>query len=75
VLRLDLNADYDCLHELVNQHVTLRQMLGHGPFNEHQCSYQSLVDNLRLFTSALLAKINTLVVQEGHVLVKKDGAA
>jgi IS5 family transposase len=75
VLRLDLNADYDRLHELVNQHVTLRQMLGHGPFNEHQYSYQSLVDNLRLFTPELLDKINTLVVQEGHVLVKKAGAA
>jgi len=75
VLRLDLNMDYDRLHELVNQHVTLRQMLGHGPFNEHQYSYQSLVDNLRLFTPELLDKINTLVVQEGHVLVKKGGAA
>jgi len=75
VLRLDLNADYDRLHELVNQHVTLRQMLGHGPFNEHQYSYQNLVDNIRLFTPELLDKINTLVVQEGHVLVKKGGAA
>lgn len=75
VLRLDLNADYDRIHELANQHVTLRQMLGHGPFNEHQYSYQSLVDNLKLFTPELLDKINTLVVQEGHVLVKKDGAA
>ncbi|CAD6879219.1 hypothetical protein [Methylomonas albis] len=75
MLRLDLNADSDRLHELVNQHVTLRQMLGHGPFNEHQYSYQSLVDNLRLFTPELLDKINTLVVQEGHVLVKKGGAA
>jgi hypothetical protein len=74
VLRLDLNADYDRIHELANQHATLRQMLGHGPFNEHQYSYQSLVDNLSLFTPELLDKINTLIVQEGHVLVKKGDA-
>lgn len=33
VLRLDLNIDYDRLHELVNQHNTIRQMLGHGTFD------------------------------------------
>ena len=33
VIRLDLNIDYDRLHELVNQHNTLRQMLGHGQFD------------------------------------------
>jgi len=27
-LRLDLNADFDWIHELANQHNTLRQMLG-----------------------------------------------
>lgn len=75
VLRLDLNADYDRIHELANQHVTLRQMLGHGPFDEHHYSYQSLVDNLSLFTPELLDKINTLIVEEGHVLVKKGDAA
>lgn len=37
VIRLDLNIDYDRLHELVNQHNTLRQMLGHGLFD--QASY------------------------------------
>ena len=33
VLRLDLNIDYDRLHEMVNQHGTIRQMLGHGAFD------------------------------------------
>jgi hypothetical protein len=75
VLRLDLNADYDRIHELANQHATLRQMLGHGPFDEHHYSYQSLVDNLSLFTPELLDKINLAVVEEGHVLVKKGDAA
>ena len=30
VLRLGLNADYDRIHELANEHATLRQMLGWG---------------------------------------------
>ena len=34
VLRLDLNQDYDRLHDLVNHHSAIRQMLGHGTFNE-----------------------------------------
>ncbi len=31
-LRLGLNADYDRIQELANQHRTLRMMLGHGIF-------------------------------------------
>src|SRR2546422_7135390 len=34
VIRLDLNCDYDRLHELVNQHITIREMLGHGAFED-----------------------------------------
>ena len=34
VLRLDLNQDYDRLHDLVNHHSAIRQLLGHGTFNE-----------------------------------------
>ena len=32
VVRLDLNIDYDRVHELANEHKTLREMLGHGTF-------------------------------------------
>ncbi len=34
VLRLGLNADYDRIHELANQHATLRLMLGHGGWED-----------------------------------------
>ena len=71
VVRLDLNCDYDHLLELVNQHNTLRQMLGHGPFDEHLYSLQSLKDSVRLLTPELLEQINGLVVASGHVLAKK----
>lgn len=75
VVRLDLNADYDRLHELVNHHDTLRLMLGHSPCLDYQYAYQTLIDNVCLFTPNLLEKINTLVVKEGHVLSKKGDAA
>ena len=76
VVRLDLNEDYDRLHELVNHHDTLREMLGHAMFDETNYAYQTLKDNVSLFTPELLDKINRVVVEAGHQLVKKkDGEA
>jgi transposase, IS5 family len=76
VLRLDLNADYDRLHELVNQHRTLRQMLGHSLYDEgKEYAYQTLVDNVGLLTPELLDKLNQLIVEGGHALIKKGSEA
>ena len=73
VLRLGLNADYDRIQELANQHGTLRQMLGHSDWTDKaQYKLQTLKDNLALFTPALLDRINQEVVGAGHVLVKKS---
>ena len=74
VVRLDLNEDYDRLHELVNQHHTLREMLGHAMFDETNYPYQTLKDNVSLFTPELLDKINQVVVGAGHDLLKKRPA-
>jgi hypothetical protein len=72
-LRLSLNADYDRIHELANQHRTVRQMLGHGFMDdETQYSLQRIKDNLRLFTAELLDRINQEVVRSGHTLLKKN---
>jgi transposase, IS5 family len=73
-LRLSLNADYDRIHELANQHHTLRQMLGHGLIidDAKQYNLQTLKDNLQLFTPEILDKINQAVVREGHRLLKKS---
>ncbi len=71
VLRLDLNCDYDRLHELVNEHITIREILGHGMFDETEYHFQTLKDNVSLLTPELLDKINALLVASGHALVKK----
>jgi len=75
VLRLGLNADYDRVHELANEHKTIRQMLGHTGWadgEEDRYQLQTIKDNLRLFTPEILDRINREVVAAGHQLVKKS---
>ena len=73
VLRLGLNTDYDRVHELANQHSTIRQMLGHSDWRDDtRYSLQSIKDNLMLFTPELFDQINQEVVKAGHRLVKKS---
>lgn len=72
-LRLGLNADYDRIHELANQHHTVRRMLGHGLVDdEKEYQVQTLKDNLRLFTPEILDRINQEVVRAGHRLLNKN---
>ena len=72
-LRLGLNADYDRIQELANNHITIRQMLGHSDFADDQIwGVQTLKDNLRLFTPEILERINAVVLKAGHALVKKS---
>ena len=72
VLRLNLNWDYDRLLEMVNQHRTIRQMLGHGLSDDGETYHlQTLKDNVSLLTPAILDRINQVVVKVGHQLVKK----
>ena len=72
VLRLDLNYDYDRLHNEVNYHSQIRQMLGHGIFDkEGNYELQTIKDNVRLLTTELLDDINQVIVKAGHILLKK----
>ena len=71
VLRLNLNCDYDRLTELVNQHLTIRMMLGNSEFDKTPYQLQTIKDNVRLMTEQLLDKINQVLVKSGHALLKK----
>lgn len=72
VLRLDLNCDYDRLHYIVNYDLLIRQMLGHGIFDQDtRYQMQTIKDNVSLLTPKLLDKINQVIVDAGHVLLKK----
>lgn len=75
VLRLGLDADYDRIHNLANQHRNIRQMLGHGDWDDSAYyELQTLKDNLRLFTPELLDRINQEVAGAGHAALKKSPA-
>ena len=71
VVRLNLNWDYDRLQEMANQHRTLRQMLGHGVEDATPYQVQTLKDNVSLLTPEILDRINQVVVNAGHQVVKK----
>ena len=70
-LRLVINCDFDRLRELANEHGKLRQMLGHGPYDEYPYRLQTLQDNISLFTAEILDEISQIAVSAGHELVKK----
>jgi transposase, IS5 family len=71
-LRLNLNCDYDRLHELINNHKTIREMLGHSLFDSDAPYHlQTIKDNVKLLTPEILSEINKVVVDAGHILVKK----
>ncbi len=73
VLRLNLNCDYDRLQSLANSFKTVREMLGHGVFDEdYYYQLQTLQDNVRLLTPEVLSEINDIVVGSGHELLKKN---
>lgn len=71
-IRLNCNWDYDKLQDIVNNHKTMRQMLGHEIIDDKIYPLQTLKDNISLLTPDILDKINTIVVEAGHkLLVKK----
>ena len=77
-VRLNCNWDYDKVHEIANNHLTLRKMLGHGQKmsgnvidDGEKYALQTIKDNVSLLTPELLDRVNELVVKEGHKLVNK----
>mgnify|MGYP001597874323 CR=1 FL=1 len=70
-LRVHLNWDYDRLEEMVNNHKTIRLMMGHSEYDDTSYERKTLQNNLRLLTPELLDSINRLIVKAGHKLVKK----
>jgi transposase, IS5 family len=71
-LRLKCRWDYDKLHEIANNHRTLRQILGHGMLDDtFRYTRQTLNDNLRWLTPELLDRINVLIVNEGRECLGK----
>ena len=74
VVKQGLGCDFDRLHDLVNEHKTLRKFLGHPAISDKLYHYQTLVDNVSLLNPELLGKVNHLIVESGYTVVgKKPG--
>jgi IS5 family transposase len=79
VVRLGLDLNYDRLEDLANNHRSFRgilgvdQQAGFGPAKHY--ALQTLKDNIALLDAEVLNRINVLVVQAGHQLVKKKDSA
>ena len=75
VVRHTLDTNWDRLEDMANYHILLRQILGiHVERFETEgmeFSYQAIVDNVSFMDEELLQKINSLVVEHGHNLLKK----
>ena len=72
VLKQGLGCDFDRLQELVNQHRTVREFLGHGAFSQDETyELQTVIDNVYLLTPELLSEIGQLVVESGHAVARK----
>jgi len=70
-LRVNCNWDWDKIHFMANTHGLIRQMMGIGEWDEQTFSLQTIKDNISLLKPETLDKISTLIVREGHKLVKK----
>jgi transposase, IS5 family len=79
-VRLCLNASYDRLHNLANNHFSLRFLMGveceYG-FKRIEFEYQNIYDNVSLLSDQLIGELNTIIVEFGHseVFKKKEEAA
>src|SRR4030042_324084 len=72
ILRLNCNWDYDKLHNIANEHKTVREFLGHTIYEfDRTYGLQTLKDNISLLTPDLLDRINQLVIHAGHALITK----
>ena len=72
VLKQGLGCDFDRLHDLANNHRTVRAMLAHGDFaDDSRYELQTLIDNVSLMTPELLSAVGRLVVASGHAVARK----
>ena len=76
VVKQALNCDYDRLTHMANYDNLLRQMLGHGGWEEGAdplYHVQTIIDNVGLLSEEVLGKINKVVVGQGHARLTKKG--
>ena len=79
-VRMCLNTSYDVLHNLANNHHSMRHLMGveKGFGFEHvEFEYQNIYDNVSMLSDEMLSEINNVIVDFGHceVFKKKETTA
>ena len=79
-IRQCLNTSYEWIHNLANNHLTIRWLMAiesEYSFKRVQFSYQNIYDNVTLLTDEMLKEINTIILEFGHgeVFKKKETVA
>ena len=72
-IRLACNCDFDKLADLATNHKTLRLFLHDAQESEMRYARQTLVDNISLFTPAVLLMINEEISKFGHSIIGSEG--
>ena len=79
-VRLCKNLSYDSLHDIANNHFTVRFLMGveseYG-FSRIEFEYQNIYDNLSVLSDELVKELNDIVLEFGHkeVFKKKETVA
>ena len=75
-VRLNLDTNYDMLHDLANNHMELRSILGVQEINTMDGGrfypLSTIKENVRLLDEQVLKQISSVVVKAGHELKKKE---
>jgi hypothetical protein len=74
LVRLNLNIDYDFLLDQANEHITLRGIMGVGRSDfkaGKEYHEQTLRDNVSLLDEEVLRKLNDVIVEASHGMIKK----
>jgi len=78
-VRLCKGLGYADLHDLANNHLTLRSILGAKTINSEFChiefEYQTIYDNISGLEGSMLKEINEIIVEFGHKKVFKKKEA
>jgi hypothetical protein len=78
-VRLCLGTSYEWIHNLANNHLSIRWLMGveteYG-FKRTEFSYQNIYDNVTLLNDEMVKEINSIVLAFGHgeVFKKKETA-
>jgi transposase, IS5 family len=69
MIRYGCRWDYDKLHQMSNNHLMIRELLGHNRTewgDRYYYELQTLKDNVSLLTPELCSQISEIVVKSGH---------